>query len=507
MPEPNETATRSTRPARRASWVARAVALIGGVCVALSLPPWDLWWLAPVGYGLFAGTLRAAAGWRARALHGAAFGVGCFVVGLFWLGEFTIPGAVLVVAMSALMYAAGGALVPHGRAAATLGFAPVVALTELVRYRVPFGGLPLAGAALGQVDGPAVSVARVAGDLGLVFVAALAGSALAAAAFGVRARSGTEIVAATAAIAVAVAIVAVSSPVSAGRPVAEMRVAYVQGGGARGLRASDNDAAAVYRRHLGASAAVPTGIDLVVWPEDVIDIGAPITEDPARDDIAALAQRLGTTVVVGVVEESGERFRNAAVAFDSSGNIADRYDKVHRVPFGEYVPFRSLVARVADLSDVPRDAIPGEGPGLLLTRAGSLGVLISYEVFFADRARAAVRAGGEIILVPTNAASFRGEQVPAQEVAAARLRAIETGRDVVQVAPTGYSVFVDSGGAVRRQSRLGARQVETASVTRRTGLTPYVRHGDSPLIATSAALALTAWALSRRRREPRDIVS
>jgi len=93
------------------------------------------------------------------------------------------------------------------------------------------------------------------------------------------------------------------------------------------------------------------------------------------------------------------------------------------VPFGEYIPLRSIIKHFADLSLVPDDAVPGRGPGLLdmARRPGRLGVVISYEVFFADRARAAIRAGGELLLVPTNAASFKTGQVAGQELGAARL--------------------------------------------------------------------------------------
>ena len=86
------------------------------------------------------------------------------------------------------------------------------------------------------------------------------------------------------------------------------------------------------------------------------------------------------------------------------------------------------MCRYASASVIPRDAVAGEGPGLLRTDAGDLGVVISFEVFFADRARAAVNAGGRVLLVPTNAASFTTSQVPAAELAAARLRAVEHGR-------------------------------------------------------------------------------
>ena len=177
-----------------------------------------------------------------------------------------------------------------------------------------------------------------------------------------------------------------------------------------------------------------------------------------------------------------------------------RYDKVHRVPFGEYVPARALVSKVADLSLIPEDAIAGHGPGMLATPAGPLGVVISYEVFYDELARSAIRAGGEVLLVPTNAASYRTSQVPTQEVAASRLRAMETGRDVVQASPTGYSAFVDHNGKVTTRSGLGPAQVLTGTVELRTGQTIFVRFGGQPVLIASLVWLIVAWgALSSRR--------
>ena len=88
-----------------------------------------------------------------------------------------------------------------------------------------------------------------------------------------------------------------------------------------------------------------------------------------------------------------------------------------------------------------------------------LGVVISYEVFFADRVRAAVDAGGQVILVPTNAASYTTGEVPAIEVAAARMRAREFGRAVLQAAPTGYSAIIELGLAANDQ--MGSRRHDT----------------------------------------------
>ena len=160
-----------------------------------------------------------------------------------------------------------------------------------------------------------------------------------------------------------------------------------------------------------------------------------------------------------------------------------------------YVPARSLVRRFADLAAVPRDAIPGRGPGRLHTRAGPLGVLISHEVFFPDRARAAVGAGAEVLLVPTNASSYRGRQVPAMELAAARLRALETGRSVVQAAPTGYSAIVSASGRVLRRSPLGPPAVLQEVVARRQGATVYTRVGDAPALLLALLGLMGGWAM------------
>jgi apolipoprotein N-acyltransferase len=150
---------------------------------------------------------------------------------------------------------------------------------------------------------------------------------------------------------------------------------------------------------------------------------------------------------------------------------------------------------------VPRDAIVGEGEALLESPAGPLGVVISYEIFFADRVWDAVAAGGQVVLVPTNAASFLTEEVPAAELAAARLRAREFGRTVLQAAPTGYSAVILPSGQVLARSDLGTASLLKETVPLRVGLTPYARFGDLPVIAL-AAVILVGNALRCRPRQP-----
>jgi apolipoprotein N-acyltransferase len=93
-----------------------------------------------------------------------------------------------------------------------------------------------------------------------------------------------------------------------------------------------------------------------------------------------------------------------------------------------------------------------------------------------------VRAGGEAILIPTNASSYATSQVPTQQVAAAQLRALETGRWAVQAAPTGRSAFIDDQGNVVLRSVLEAQQLLVHPIEMRSGFTPFVRFGDWPMI-------------------------
>ena len=210
----------------------------------------------------------------------------------------------------------------------------------------------------------------------------------------------------------------------------------------------------------------------------------------------------GLIVVAGVAEIQDRRFRNVAVLWGPDGRILGRYEKEHRVPFGEYLPLRPLIERLTDSAKlVPRDAIVGEGAAVLAAPRTPLGVVISYEVLFTGRVREAVAAGGQVVLVPTNAASYLTEEVPAIEVAAARMRAREYGRTVVQSAPTGYSVIVAPDGRVVAQSGLASPALLRASVSLRDGDTPYATVGQIPLLVVAAVVvALAGTAGTRGRR-------
>ncbi|MGH9231163.1 MAG: apolipoprotein N-acyltransferase, partial [Acidimicrobiales bacterium] len=410
-----------------------AVAAVAtGVVTAFALPPWGWWPLAFVGLVGLDRLIADADRWT-RFRRGLLVGLGLYVPSLAWMIEMTAPGYVVAAAFYAALLGVAAAVVPGAAPGRWLALPGAIALTELLRWSWPFGGVPLSSLAVGQVAGPLAPVLRIGGALLLVEVTVILGLALAAVV-------NRRWVAAGVGMAVALGIVLGGVAGPRGEQVGTLGVALVQGGGPQGTRASDTDERAVFERHLTASADIETPVDLVVWPEDVVDVDDPVAETREGRELRELARRLDAPLVVGVVEDAGpDHFRNAAVAYDSDGEILDRYDKVHRVPFGEYVPLRSLVERFAgdDLSS--RDAIVGDHPAELDTPAGRLSVAISWEIFFGDRVREGVDNGAEIVINPTNGSSFTGTLVQTQQVATSRMRAIENDRWVLQVAPTGFS--------------------------------------------------------------------
>ncbi len=477
--------------------------LAAGVLLALSLPPFGAWPVAFVGAGLLYWRLGALS-LRRRLLAGWLAGVGCFAIGLFWAESFNWYGAVVLVALEALFMAvAAGLSVPGaGRAPAFVG---AFTLLEAARMTWPFGGLPVGGVFLGQAGGPLLAAARLGGPL-LVTAALWAGGVAVGGlgAFAAQRARATLPWSSGVALLLVLAAGALGAVAPDGGPaVAHLAVAAVQGGGERGFSAIETGRPGDFSAELAASGVLSSlhpRPRLVVWPEDVVALDRPLAGTAQADRLSALASGLGATVLAGVsVTEPHDAFRNEIVAWGPSGRVIGSFEKVHRVPFGEYVPWRGFFAHLASLAAVPRDAIPGHGTGLMRTPAGPVGILVSFEVFFAGRGRSSVRAGAELLVVPTNTSSYSSRQMPSQEVAADQTQAVEEGRDLVQAAPTGYSTFVTNTGSVLQRSGLSVRQVLSGEVALRRGATLYERFGDLPVLVL-AACALGAGLLLARRR-------
>jgi apolipoprotein N-acyltransferase len=483
-----------------------AAALGAGVLVALSLPPWGFWPLAFVGIAGFAFTVSEPLPARQRFLRGLLFGAGWMSIGMFWMIQLTLPGYLIAVLLFASLHGVAALVGGSGRWA-VLRRPLAHTLVEALRFSFPFGGVPLASLGISQVAGPLAGVARVGGVVLLTWVVFQIGFSITANLITIADRPASRQVGVAALGGLGTALVALLLSVVAptGAATGEtLRVAAVQGGGEQGTSALEVPSSLVTERHLEATRTVEPPVDLVLWPENTIDVTS-FPETPIHQEIAAQARRLDAPIAVGVTEDTadGSNFTNAQVVVDPGGEIVSRYDKVRRVPFGEYVPLRGLLEALgAPLDQIRRDAVAGTGPAYVELPDGTrLATVISWEVFFGGRVRDGVREGAEAIINPTNGASYTGTIVQTQQVASSRLRAIETGRWLVQASPTGFTAIIDHEGDVLERTAVSERRVVTGTIELRTGLTWYTRMGDAPIIgALIVALLLVIW-LDRRTPE------
>ncbi|MHB1988780.1 MAG: apolipoprotein N-acyltransferase [Acidimicrobiales bacterium] len=474
--------------------------LLGGALIGCSLPPLAPWPVGVLGMAAVIGSLSGR-NWRARLSGGALAALGQFSIGLAWSVQFNIGGYVALVIAESAIVALGLSLAPPRGPLRVPGTAAVLVLAEWVRESWPFGGLPLGSAVLGQIGGPLQFAARLGGPLLVVFVLGLAGGGMAELAlaaqgrFRRRGRGSPLLLAAAAALAGAGALAGPS--VSAGALASPLRVAIVQGGGRRGLDALQVPPAHVFDAAVRETKQISGHPQVILWPEDVVAMGSTrFAGSTVEALLARIARQHHATLVAGVTQDVGRtRFLNEVVALAPSGHVVATFEKVHRVPFGEYVPLRGFFSHLANLSEVPRDAIAGTGSGMIATPAGRFGVLISFEDFFAGRGRSGVRAGAEVILVPTNTSSYSNDQAPAQEIAASRLQSIEEDRFVLQAAPTGYSAVISPSGVVMARTALSRPAVLEASVPLLRTVTPYEQAGDLPVLLGALALVGLGWAV------------
>ncbi len=511
-------------------WSRRALAAGGGFLVALSLPPWGFWPLAFVGVALFAFVADDAGPRRRdRAWFGAAFAIPWMSMGMGWMWFLTPPGYLVAILLFVGLHALAALLVPSGPWA-TVARPAAHTLAEVIRITVPFGGVPLATLGISQSGGPLLLVARLGGVMLLTWLVLQIGVVLAGVARIIVDRSlgsasptprnrSIEPVT-TAALIASIGVIAISIVVPSGSDAdrAPMTIAVVQGGGEQGTSALDVPSSVVFDRHLEAtrSIGVDADLDLVVWPENGIDVNnEPFAGSEEQLAIAAEARRLGVPFAVGVTVDSefsinpvDDRFVNAQVVVNVDGEVGESYEKVQIVPFGEYVPLRGLLeAFGAPLDQIPNDAIAGQGPARIALADGTeLGVMISWEVFFGERGRAA--ADGAILLNPTNGASYTGTVLQTQQVASSRLRAMETGRWVVQVSPTGFSAFVSPTGDVFDRTDVSEGAIIVRDIPLRTGTTAYTWLGNWPWMIAVVLLLGAAWwfgpAATTRRTTPAD---
>ena len=482
-------------------------AIIAGLLVAFSLPPWGWWPLAYVGVAVFA-TCRPNSN-RARFIFGTMFALAWLAPGMAWMWFLTAPGYVIAAILFSALHGVAamitGAVTDQHKHRAIVG--PLAhTLAEALRFSFPFGGVPLATLAISQAASPIAPIVRVGGPLFLTYVVFQIGFLLSNLR---KIETQKHSVRAALIAAFVVAVLPIAGSIAPhGHDIGRsLNIAAVQGGGPQGTLAINTNSRDVVIRHLeatqtiaGGSASTNKQLDLVIWPENVIDVSS-FSSSVERTEVAAEAARLNAPFLVGITEDLDNRyFTNAQVVVNTDGSLGDRYDKVRRVPFGEFVPMRGLLEAVgAPVDRIPRDAMAGQDTAILRAADTTIAVVISWEVFFAGRANEGVERGATLLVNPTNGSSYTGTILQTQQIASSRLRALETGRWLVQVSPTGFSAFVSPSGQVFDRTGVSEQHVIIREVQLRSGRTIYSYIGDMPIILLMIASLLALLIVGRRK--------
>ena len=482
------------------------LAALFGAIAALAHAPFNLWPLGPLGlaglFTLFRGARRI---WPAFWI-GWAGGAGYFAAALFWIVE---PFLVDVarhgwMAPFALVFISGGLALFWGGAFALafrLGRGPlawIAALTgaELMRSYV-LTGFPWALIGYVWSASPAVHWAAWIGPHGLSALAlAVAVTLWRLATPGWRRALPLALVW-TGLIAAGVRI-GQPVPPAPDAPVIRM----VQPNAPQHQKWDPDHIFTFFDRQLDFTARHVDGPapDLIVWPETAI----PWFLRDAQTPLAMVADAAAETpVVLGLRQlEGGRRLYNALILLDAEGQIAARYDKHHLVPFGEYIPFGDLAAKLGISGLAATEGFGySAGPGAALVDLPGIGPalpLICYEAVFPQDV-AAAPARPRLLLQITNDAWFGRFSGPYQHLQQARMRAIEQGLPMLRVANTGVSAMIGPRGTILHRIPLGEAGFADVALPPALPPTPYARTGDWPALVFVLAALAAAVAAGRRQ--------
>jgi len=498
------------------------LAAAAGLVGTLAFPPYG-WW--PLAFVSVAGLSLAVSGQRPKpgAVLGLTYGATLFLPMLHW--SATYVGAVpwLALVFSQTWYTALlGAVLPslqRGRWGPLLTAAGWVS-EEALRDRVPFGGFPWGRWAFSQASSPLKWFAPVGGAPLVTFVVALTGALLAL----VVAEQGLFRRSAMAAGAVLMVLVgvALATPLKP-HGGQHTTVAAIQGSvpdrglefNARRRQVLDNHVAQTLTLAADIAAGKVAKPALVLWPENASDID-PTTNADAAVEIQKAADAVGVPILVGaLIDGPGQQHvTNAGIVWMPSTAAnpgpGERYVKRHPVPFGEYIPLRSVARAVSKKVDlVGRDMVAGKGNGLLTQTPYPVGDVICFEIAYDDLVRSSVSAGAQLLVVQTNNATFGHSGETYQQLAMSQLRAVEHARTVVQVATSGKSAIIGPDGRILDESgALFTPDVLLRTVALSTSTTLATRVGAAiEWLIVGLAMAgflVGAWPSARDRRKSRS---
>lgn len=506
-----------------------AAALGGGLLLAASFPPLS-WWagaiggLALLGWVLADPLTRALGGFG----YGLLFGLAFYLPLLPWVGVMVGPlpwvALAVVCALFPAVFAVPAVLL-RGLTGWPLWWAAWWTAIEGLKGVFPFGGFPWGTLGFSQADGPLAVFARLGGVPLVSFTTALVGFCVAAVALLVRRSVRTDLKGAVGVPVACLALVILATTAigpmvrpSTGQAGFTVTVAVVQGNVPRLGLDFNAQRRAVLDNHVRETLRLAEDIrsgraaapQFVIWPENSSDIDPLINEDAWRQ-ITRAAEAVGAPILVGTVLARPEWTSatpvssNSVIVWDPVTGPGQRHDKKIVQPFGEYLPWRGFFRHFSDYADRAGYFVAGNGSGVVQAAGVPVGVTTCWEVIFDRAAREAVLNGAQILAVPSNNATFN-EQMSRQQLAFAKIRAIEHGRSVVVAGTTGISAVITPAGRVVADTGffepayLVERIPLQASVTPATRWAPYVQWALIAIAVSALAISLISRSLNPSSR-------
>ncbi|PCE13558.1 apolipoprotein N-acyltransferase [Microbacterium sp. SZ1] len=495
-------------------WLALPLAAAAGLAMDLASPELSWWPLAFVSVvvALVTTVGRSIGG---ALLVGLVFGATFYSLHLDWVGQFLgpVPRIALVGLQSAIF---GIGAIPIAlaykwtselRRSAALQVIIVPALIgvlwvgrEVALGSWPYGGFPWARLGMTQVEGPFPEVASWVGVTGLSLVIATISASVVQ-----WLRAGLRFLPAAAPAALLLIGLA-AIPQFATTDAGILRVGWVQGNGPSGYFDERSSGDLLSAQADATEPLLDRRTDLLVWPEGAAEF------DPFRDEQAAavldeIVTRAGSPLLGNAATTRGAETFNTSFVWTQGSLDPQIHDKVNPVPFGEYVPDRWFYEQLApDLVGlIQREYTPGTNPPVVTVGKTAIGLAICFDVIFDGVIRAGAERDVGLFVFQTNNADFRGSDENLQQLAFARMRAIQTGKSVVNVSTVGTSQVIAPDGSILATAGVDEVAAEVTNVPLRTGTAPgiFVDQWASSSILLLALGAIVGLAIYSRRRSTR----
>lgn len=485
-----------------------ALAILSGLVSYFAYPSPNFWpaiFLSIAGLYL---SIRDLGFWKALWI-GFVGGVAFYVAQIYWISQYLGPEPLIALAgLEAIIFAVAAGFIGLVTSRSLKPWALALAVAclwtgrEWLATHFPYGGFPWSRVAMSQADSPLAFWVSV-GGFGLLSFLIVAFTVFSVETVSKGWKLAIKPVAIVLLVLFTIPMTLASLPA---KKEGTMRIVGIQGNANAGLFANEKRGT-IRDNHLDATNIfLKTGeeFDLVVWPENASDWN-PEDDLETQELLTDLVNtKLKTPFIFGTITSPNDRMYNSSKLWLPGMGEVDRYDKKRPVPFGEYVPDREFFYKLSPdlIGMISRGYDFGTRDGIFQIDAEKLGILICFEEAIDELPRDLVTAGASIIIAQTNNADFGHSDESVQQLAIARLRAIETGRAIVNISTVGPSAIIDTRGKIMDSSPGFVADYVIADVPKSTGFTLTMLGGwvFDPLMSCLAAL-MAIWLIVDNRRK------